>query len=256
MTGAAGTGGSANFLGLALPVQTVVLGQFDGRYTGISFYKTAQDTFYKVGFGKTEASGTSLIGYNCSPSTGTCTPDNSETVTANDDDYNFYNIYTSRSTPNSEYFTKSAIYRTAQGDKIVVSLTYGPGVDSALSVATNRQTDMPAPVENTSTNNYTWLVLNGTNEYAGKLLQKSYTQTFAINSVAGNAVTRTDTVTNDQHTFTINSPSKGMYKMTAGSRGGSPDLIGITIAGLTVFASSNTTSANASDHLFGFGARY
>lgn len=256
MTGAAGTGGTANFLGLALPVQTVVLGQFDGRYSGISFYKTAQDSFYKVGFGKTEASGTSLIGYNCSPSTGSCTPDNNETVSANDDDYTNYNIYTSRSAPNSAYFTKSAIYRTAQGDKIVVSLTYGPNVDSALSVATNRQTDMPAPVANTSTNNYSWLVLNGTGSNAGTLFQKSYAQTFAINGVVGNAVTRTDTATNDQHILTINSPAKGMYKMTAGSNGGSPALIGITIAGLTVFASANTTSANASDHVFGFGARY
>ncbi len=256
MTGAAGTGGSANFLGLALPVQTVVLGQFDGRYSGISIYKTAQDAFYKVGFGKTQASGTSLTGYNCSPSTGTCTQDSSETVTANDDDYSFYNIYTSRSTPNSPYFTKSAIYRTAQGDKIVVSLTYGPDVDSALTVATNRQTDMPAPIANTSNNNYTWLVLNGTGSYAGTLFQKSFAQTFAINSVTGNSVSRTDTATNDQHTFTINSPAQGMYKMSAGSNGGSPALIGITIAGLTVFASSNTTSTNASDHVFGFGARY
>jgi hypothetical protein len=255
LTGSAGTGGTANFLGIALPVQRLVSGQFDGNFKGISFYKTSQNSFYKVDFSRTQVTGNTLTGYSCNSNSGTCnsTADSTETVTANDDDYNNYGIYTSRASANSSYFTKSAIYRTAQGDKIVVSLIYGSGVDSAIAIATNRSTDMPTPVVGASASNYTWLVINDSNN-AGKLYQKSYSQTFKINSVNGNTVTRSD-ASNETHTMTFNSPSQGMYKLSSGSNG-TPAAIGITIPGFTVFAATSPSSTTAGDHFFGLAARY
>jgi hypothetical protein len=256
ITGAAGTGNSSNFLGLALPVQRIVPGQFDGNFKGIAFYKATSDSFYKVDFNKTQVSGSTLTGYKCSPASGACsnTADSTETLGAADDDYNNYGIYTSRSSPNSAYLTKSALFRTAQGDKIAVSLIYGTGIDSALAIATNRSTSMPAPVVNASASNYTWLVLNGTGSNAGNLYQKSYQQTFTIRTVNGNTVTRSDAA-GEVHTMAFNSPAPGMYRLSAGSSG-TPAALGITIAGLTIFSSTDPNATNASDHFFGVAARY
>ena len=253
---------NANFVGLALPVQRVVAGQFDGTFTGIAYYKLSSpsNSAYKVAYNKNVTSGTSHTSYNCNPmstAADPCTFDTTETSSPDaDTDSSDFGLYTSRSSPNSPYYTKSALYRSPQGDRIVVSIITGPSVTNAFAVATNRSTDLPAPVTGNTQSNYEWVLINNTNS-PGFIFQRSSEESYRIGATSGSSFQRIRTTPGDSNgevnSVTLNSPARGMVKVGAGTS--SPAGIGITIQGLTIFASANPNASAASDHYFGFSVR-